>query len=171
MQRVVDDGTFGSIEPIFNYTSIPLDSTQCIPFPDICSAMQAITDYLNKDVRRVYSNETCSLEDDCLTITCVDFGRSTPITTTITLSPCDYAVTVKVSTSSFTRYIKKFKESGIDFYPIGYRRTLLQVTLVKLQAGAAIGLQVRILEWRFLLVSYITGCVYVLGVRFESTCL
>ena len=137
-------------EAIFNYTTIPLDNTQCVLSRDICSAMQAITDYLNNDVIRILGNETCSLDNNCLTITCINLGRSPPVTTTITLSPCDYAVNVKVSAGSSTRYAKQFKESGLDFYPLNNRRILLQVMLVTLQDGAAMGLKV-IFKWSFLL--------------------
>lgn len=139
MQRRGEDETF---QPIFNYTTIPLDNTQCVPARDICSAMQAITDYLNSDVGRIINNETCSLDNECLTITCVNLRLSPPVTSAITLSPCDYAVHVKVSAGASTRYTKQFRESGLDFYPLYNRRTLLQVTLVMLHNGAAMGLKV-----------------------------
>lgn len=140
MQKYGEDETS---EPILNYTTIPLDNTQCVPHRDICSAMQAITDHLNNDVNRILGNGTCFLNAKCLTITCVTLARSPTVTTTITLSPCDCAVHVKVSVGSSTRYTKQFKESGLDFFTLHSRRTLLQVNLVTLQNGAAIGLKVN----------------------------
>lgn len=118
---------------LFEYTSIPLDTTQCVSFTDICSAMQAIAD--NIHIQNIFllgsRKEICYLSSDCLSVFCG--------TINITLSPCNYAVTLS-SNLFYFRYT--FRESGT--YYLGYYWYFgLDVTLVKLQNGRAIGLQVK----------------------------
>ena len=120
--------------PLFNYTSIPLDTAQCTSFADTCSAMQAITDQ-----NAFTFGGMCTLSADCLTITCIG-GEGITITTT--LSPCDYAVTLSIS-GGYLNFSQKFTESGVGtVYVFEQLALLIDVTLARLQDGA-VGLQVR----------------------------
>ena len=128
--------------PLFDYTTVPLDTTQCTSFKDTCSAVQAIVDDMNAFVDNPDVIQICTLSAHCLTITCVKSGDSDTITTTVTLSPCDSTVTVSIESrsniSDFT-----FSESGIrTIYVHNDTTLLLDVTFVRLQDGAAVGLQV-----------------------------
>lgn len=124
---------FGDLEPTLPYTTIPLDTTQCVPFPDICSAMKAITDNLNKNV---YLRE-CFLSSDCLTISCYNIHVFT-----LTISPCNYGVTIWYD---FDRF--EFTESSARLvFPYFGNIFLLDVTIANLQDGEAMGLQVRVLN-------------------------
>ena len=131
--------------PLFDYTTVPLDTTQCTSFTDTCLAMQAILDNLNAFVDHPAVNEICSLSDHCLTITCMDFADSDIITTTVTLSPCDSTVTVSIETrSNLIDFSQTFSESGVGtIHVLNEPALLLDVTFVTLQDGAAVGLQVR----------------------------
>lgn len=132
-------------KPLFNYTSIPLDTTQCFPFTSTCSAMQAVTENLN-NVRLRSTEQTCSLSVDCLSITCVNNNGQDSVVIKITLSPCEYAVTFSVSSDSLEGYNKTFNQSAV-YFPYYYyvpRLIALDVTLIRLQDGAAIGLEVRV---------------------------
>ena len=157
-------------KPLFEYTSIPLDTSQCVSFTDICLAMQAIAD--NIHIENVYylesPKEMCSLSSDCLSIICG--------TINITLSPCNYAVTLSTVLFDYT-----FRESGTNrYYSIYYFG--VDVTLVKLQNGRAIGLQVKqsSAEWvTFFCVIYFqtrnstVGCMFLCHIeantRWKST--
>ena len=134
--------------PLFDYTTIPLDTAQCTSFTDTCSAMQAIVDDQNAFVDNpVVNNILCTLSADCLTITCVDSGDSNNITITVTLSPCDSTVTVSVkSGSNLIDFTQTFSESGVStIHAFNVPTLLLDVTFVTLQDGVAAGLQVRYL--------------------------
>ena len=92
--------------------------------------MQAITDNLNENV---YLRE-CSLSSDCLTIDCLNI-----YTFTLTISPCNYGVTIMYNYDTFV-----FTESGVRLvFTYDGNIFLLDVTITKLQAGKAMGLQVR----------------------------
>ena len=130
-----------SVQPLFNYTSIPLDTTQCTGFTDTCSAMRAIVDNLNALNELSEENEMCTLSADCLTITCVEEGLN-GLRITVALSPCDSAVTVSLAGGPFD-FSQKFTESGVGALRVfGQTAILIDVTLARLQDGAAVGLQV-----------------------------
>ena len=131
--------------PLFDYTIVPLDITQCTSFTDTCSAMQAIVDVQNAFVDHPFVNQIlCTLSADCLSITCVDSGDLDTITITVTLSPCDSTVTVSVeSRSNIIDFTQTFSESGVStIHAFNLPALLLDVTFVTLQNGAAVGLQV-----------------------------
>ena len=126
------------IFPYFDFTYIPLDTSQCSSFTDTCLAMQAVVDKVNLQTRHV-----CTLSNNCLIISCTSPNEIDPIVIIISLSPCEYSVTVTLSGGPFTSYTGKFTESGIADVPYdGLSFLLLDVTFVRLQDGAAIGLQV-----------------------------
>ena len=122
-------------ESLLDYTSVPLDTTQCVSFPDTCSAMQAVTDSLNTRYNLRYSNRTCSLTDDCLNVACEALSFTT------TLLPCDSAVTI--SGELFNNEAFTFTQSRVQYFFYESLFLVLDVILVELQDSEAIGLQVR----------------------------
>ena len=109
--------------------------------------MQTVRDSLN-NVRLRSTEQTCSLSVDCLSITCVGHNDQDSITIKITLAPCDYTVTISVSSDFLEEYSETFNQSAV-YYPPYYYRPLehqfaLDVTLIRLQDGAAIGLEVSV---------------------------
>ena len=100
--------------------------------------MQAVANGSNIRFNLRDTYKICSLSDDCLTITC---GRRSM--TTIRLSPCEPAVFLSGSLFNYGTY--KFTRSEMQYVP--YRLSqdpfiLMDVTLVELQDGGAVGLQV-----------------------------
>lgn len=132
--------------PLFDYTTVPLDTTQCVSFSNTCSAMQAIADGLNARYKWEDIPKTCFVHNGCLTITC------TVLSFTIAFSPCEPAFYLSGGLLNNEAY--KFTQSRVQIVPRFFYQNqlsyiLVDVTLVELQDGGAVGLQVGELNIRF----------------------
>ena len=122
------------------YTTIPLNTTACVVHGEKCQAMQAITDSLQNSSVLGLSSQNCLLSVDCLVLRC---NNSDGLATSLTLSPCDYSVKLRVFRSNDISYENKFIQSAIE--PLyGTNEVLIDVTLARFKDGSSLGLQVCI---------------------------
>ena len=80
------------------------------------------------------SSQSCQLSTDCLTLRC----SGGDLTTSLTLSPYDYSVSLRVNAS----YEGTFVKSAVDNLTTG---ELIDVTIGRFKDDAILGLQVTII--------------------------
>ena len=98
--------------------------------------MRAIADAIQTNVTIPgVGSQSCQLSMDCLAMRCSGGN----LTTSLTLSPCDYSVTLRVIASDID-YEGTFVKSGLDNLRTG---ELIDVTIGRFKDDTILGLQVE----------------------------
>ena len=119
---------------LFSYTTIPLKTTACVLHNDTCQAMQTISDSLDS---------TCQLSVDCLVLNC---STSSNFTTTLTLSPCDYSVKLRLFQAGVIDFERIFVQSDIEtLYSNDINTLMIDVTVARFRYRSVLGFQVCIM--------------------------
>ena len=87
------------------------------------------------------STETCQLSIDCLVLECSGGGLG--LTTSLTLSPCDYSVTLKLFSTNGINYEQTLVQSDISPSGNPLLSLLVDVTVARFKDGKSVGLQVQ----------------------------
>ena len=119
--------------PLFDHTFVPLNTASCPVYGSTCQAMNAIADSVQTGVTTLGS-QSCQLSMNCLAMRCSGGG----FTTSLTLSPCDYSVTLRVTAGGID-YEGTFVKSGLDNLRTG---ELIDVTIARFKDSTNLGLQV-----------------------------
>lgn len=126
-------------EPLFSYTTIPLNTATCAVYDDTCQAMNAVADSLESSSVHHQNTLTCQLSMDCLILRC----NGSTLTVSLTLFPCDYSVKLKFLHDGGIDYERRFVLSDVEtLYVNGTSEVKIDVTVARFTDGSSLGLQV-----------------------------